>query len=215
MYRRYLSIANHVWSYCRHNVGSVNTRLGCAYESRMYARGAYYLRSSPSEAVHNKHVIHVMTEFTGLGLSSIESSNGATIARRGNLCAVTLKRAYTYVHTCNGCDVNSRWTQMRTQIIRGHDSRRLRNWHLSRPRRQKQRGREWRTCLHRYSCNYGFIENDASLRNIFRLLWRILFHRACAGRVNDDSYEDSQRNDDGFNISWLLLTLRNYHSIDH
>lgn len=104
---------------------------------------------------------------------------------------------------------------MRTQIIRVNDSRRLRNWHLSRPRRQKQRGREWRTCLYRYPCNYGFIENDASPRaTYFAFCGEVLFSHACAERESRWRWQEPQRNDDDFNVSWLLLTFRNYRSID-
>lgn len=102
----FIHLGNHVWSYCRYNVGSVNTRLGCAY-GHAYTRGVYYLRFSPSKAVHNKHVIHVMTEFTSSGLSSIESSNGELRSLEGETFALSLSSVYVRIHIY-GCDVNSR-----------------------------------------------------------------------------------------------------------
>lgn len=76
-------------------------------------------------------------------------------------------------HGCNACklmvDANAYANNTR---VRGLPA--IRNWHLSRRAGRNRVGRGWRTCLHRYPCNYGFIENDASPQHISPL-WRVPF----------------------------------------
>lgn len=130
------------------------SQLGCAYESRMGS----VLRSSRREAKPRaqwKRAIHERAV-----CASIESSKWG----RDRWSAAG--EAFACCHfpsVLRPRDVSSRRTQMHTQIIRVCDLPAVKLAPFTARRAGRNRvGREWRTYLHRYPCNYGFIENDAS-----------------------------------------------------